>query len=48
MLHYGYAKRTEYLKWKIAWFGVGRKFRGEQRSFLGLDPALFIREFFRK
>ena len=34
MLHYGYAKRTEYLKWKIAWFGAGRKFRGEQRSFL--------------
>ena len=33
MLHYGYAKRTEYLKWKIAWFGAGRKFRGEQRSF---------------
>ena len=39
------SKRTEYLKWEIAWFGAGRQFRGEHRSFQEL-VRLFLKECF--
>ena len=39
------SKRTEYLKWEIAWFGAGRQFRGEHRSCLEL-VRLFAAERF--